>query len=229
MKVKNPSGREYYIQRAKDDRMANWCSRVTPVILEFDGVAANAYADPDRSDWIYIRYNDTMYCHWAKESGGLDLLGETTLQISDPGSTYRKRERTELDEGDNHKGSSFNMESDARSLTREYLDAVVSHLPTLHEAVSVRAADPATNSHEYSSEFGSAVRQIVNEFHARPFMYAFDCLWWMDEGRRLMNEPESLAAAGLETIRKMLVLNWRSDYWDTDNKHWEHIAANGAS
>jgi hypothetical protein len=224
MKVKNPSGREYYIQRAKDDRMANWCSRVSPVRLEFDGVAAEAYADPDRSDWIYIRFNDTTYCHWAKEAGGFDLLGETSLQISDAGRTYRKRDR---DEGDDDKRSSSKKDKDDRSLTREDLEAAVSHLPALREAVTARAAEPATNSHVYSSDFSSVVRQIVNEFHTRPFMYAFDYLSWTNEGRRLMDEPEALAAADLETMRKLLVFHWRSDYWDTDNEHWEHIGATG--
>lgn len=203
--------------------MANWCSRVSPVVLEFDGVRAEAYADPERSDWIYIRFNDTTYCHWAKQAGGFELLGETSLQISDAGRTYRRRHR----EDDEHKGQSIKKNSGDRSLTRADLDAVVSLLPELCEAVTDRAAGPATNSHEYSSDFSSVVRQIVNEFHTRPFMYAFDYLSWMDEGRRLIDDPEGLAAADLETIRKLLVFHWRSDYWDADNEHWESITASG--
>lgn len=232
MKVKNPSGREYYIQRAKDDRMANWCSRVTPVLLEFDGVPAEAYADPDRSDWIYIRFDETTYCNWAKKEGGFDLLTETTLRISDRGRTYRKRDNAEPAEpdhgdGDGDEGSSFEIGTEDRSLAREDLDAVVSHLQVLRDAVAVRAADPATNSHEYSSEFNSVVRQIVNEFHTRRFMYAFDYMSWMDEGQRLMEDHEAIATADLETIRKLLVVHWRSDYWDMNNEHWEQIAASG--
>ncbi|MBK9171390.1 MAG: hypothetical protein IPM28_00050 [Chloracidobacterium sp.] len=224
MKVRNSSGREYYIQRAKDDRMANWCSRVTPVVLEFDGVRADAYADTDRSDWIYIRFNDTTYCHWAKEAGGFDLLDETHLEISDHGRTYRKRDHV----GDNvDNRSSSKSDGDDRLLTREDLEAVVAHLPALKAAVAERDTDPATKGHEYSKDFGSIVRQIVHEFHSRQFMYAFDYMGWMDEGRRLMEDSEGLAAADLETIRKLLVVHWRSDYWDSDNEHWEHIAATG--
>ncbi|MBK7934555.1 MAG: hypothetical protein IPK01_13955 [Acidobacteria bacterium] len=224
MKVRNSSGREYYIQRAKDDRMANWCSRVTPVVLEFDGVQADAYADTDRSDWIYIRFNDTTYCHWAKEAGGFDLLDETHLEISDPGRTYRKRDHV----GSNvDNRASSKSDGDDRLLTREDLEAVVAHLPALEAAVADRDADPATKGHEYSKEFGSIVRRIVHEFHSRQFMYAFDYMGWMDEGRRLMDDSEGLAAADLETIRKLLVVHWRSDYWISDNEHWEHIAATG--
>lgn len=230
MKVKNPSGREYYIQRAKDDRMANWCSRVTPVILEFDGVQAEAYADPDRSDWIYIRFNETTYCNWAKKEGGFDLLTETTLRISDPGRTYQKRdktERSETDDADRDEGSSIEMHTEDRSLRREDLDAVVSLLPALREAVAARADDPEANIHEYSTEFTQVVRKVVDNFHKRRFMYAFDYMSWMDEAERLTNDRGALATADLESLRKLLVVHWRKDYWDNDHTHWEWIAATG--
>ena len=228
MKVKSPSGREYYIQRAKDDRMANWCSRVTPVRLEFDGRPAEAYADPDRSDWIYIRFDETIYCNWAKREGGFDLMNETTLRISDPGRAYRKRasfEPAESDEDDVQ--PSARPQSNDRELTREDLDAVVAYLPALSEAVAARANDPGTSGHEYSSDFSSLVRRIVKEFHSRQFMYAFDYMAWMDEAERLMGDRDALATADLEALRKLLVVHWRRDYWDNDHTHWESIAANG--
>lgn len=223
MKVKNPSGREYYIQRAKDDRMANWCSRVTPVILEFDSETAEAYADPERSDWIYIRFNGITYCNWAKAEGGFDLLNETSLQISDLGRKFRKRASSESNgEADELRRGP----TEDRVLSREDVQAVVEHLPSLREAVASRTAERA-GAHEYSDEFRSVVRSIVNEFHIRPFMYAFDYMSWMDEAKRLTDDHDALAVADLETIRKLLVVHWRSDYWDSSNEHWEYIASSG--
>ena len=220
--------------------MANWCSRVTPVVLDFDGEPAEAYADPDRSDWIYIRFNGTTYCNWAKKEGGFGLLNETTLRISDPGRSYRKHYSTEGSESsesdDDREDSSSQVvvtsskvrrDAEAPQLTREDLEAVVSYLPALRDAVDLRKNDRAAKQHEYSPAFSSAVRQIVNEFHTRRFMYAFDYMSWMDEAERLMGDRDALATADLETLRKLLVVHWRTDYWDNDHNHWEFIATTG--
>lgn len=230
MKVKNPSGREYYIQRAKDDRMANWCSRVTPVILEFDGERAEAYADPERSDWIYIRFNGTTYCNWAKQAGGFDLLNESSLQITDQGRAYRKRMQVEGDDHDDDDGAETKRpraDNEPASLNREDLEAVASYLPELRDAVDTRMNDRDVKEYEYSPEFSSLVRKVVKEFHSRQFMYAFDYMAWMEEAHRLTEDHEAVASIDLETLRKLLVVHWRQDYWDHDHVHWEWLAANG--
>lgn len=230
MKVKNPSGREYYIQRAKDDRMANWCSRVTPVVLEFDGERAEAYADPELSDWIYIRFNGTTYCNWAKQAGGFDLLNESSLQITDQGRACRKRVQVESgdhDDDDRSETKPPRADNEPASLTREDLEAVASYLPELRDAVDARTNDRDLKEYHDSSDFSSLVRRIVKEFHSRQFMYAFDYMAWSEEAHRLTEDHEAVGRLDLETLRKLLVVHWRQDYWDYDHDHWEWLAANG--
>lgn len=224
MKVINSAGREYYIQRAKDGQMAKWCSTVTPIVLEFDGVQAEVYANAELSDWVYISFKDTVYCHWAKEAGGFDLLNECDLRISDHGRTYRKSLNTQ-DDHESVAPSSAN--GDNRSLSYEDIRAVVAYSDELSRLIASRLSDPNTVDHIYSKEFRSVVRKIVKEFHTRNFMYAFDYISWMDEARRLSDDPSTLAVADLETIRKLLVVHWRSDHRDGHKEHWETIAASG--
>lgn len=283
MKVQDPSGREYYLHRAPDDRDRYWSPGVMPIILEFNGERAEAYAEPERSGWIFIRFRGVIYCHSATLAGGFYLLSETSLNITDPGGDEGERLSTiaermqygeeyvtispppaeknsqppgeanrrqsghmgapdaqETDAAQNFTGRAYRKrtsadskkndmrgaESKDRPLTRRDLEAVVSHLPALRDAINARNAEKAA-AHNYSNEFRTVVRAIVNEFYTRPFMYAFDYLSWMDEARRFTDDPQALASADLETIRKILVVHWRSDYWDSTHEFWEHIAASG--
>lgn len=88
MKVKNSTGRQYYLQRSKDDRIAQWCTKTKPVEIEIDGTIVEAYGNPEKSDWIYLRYEGTAYCLWAKDPNDFDFLKESSLRITDRG---RKR------------------------------------------------------------------------------------------------------------------------------------------
>lgn len=228
MKVENSTGREYYLQRSKDNRMAKWCSKTEPSRIEIDGTSVEAYGNPEKSDWIYLRYEGTAYCLWAKDPRDFEFLDETSLRITDRGRSKRsstsKTEATPVRTG---KPSEFQMGKEEEAPTREDLDAVLLHLPRLREQVESRMSDPDTAEGLYSEEFSSSVRQVVKAFFRHRFMFPFNYQPWMEEARKLEENRELLVKADLDTLRKLVVVHWRQDYWDYDNAHWEFIAANG--
>lgn len=228
MKVENSTGREYYLQRSKDNRIAQWCTKTEPAQIEIDGAPVEAYGNPEKSDWIYLRYEGTAYCLWAKDPRDFEFLDETSLRITDRGRSKRsntsKAEPTPVRAG---KSSEFQMGKEEETPTREDLDAVLLHLPRLREEVESRMSDPNIAEGLYTKEFSSAVRQVVKAFFRHRFMFPFNYQPWMDEARKLEENRELLAKADLDTLRKLVVVHWRQDYWDYDNAHWEFIAANG--
>lgn len=228
MKVENSTGREYYLQRSKDNRMAQWCSKTEPARIEIDGTSVEAYGNPEKSDWIYLRYEGTAYCLWAKDPRDFEFLEETSLRITDRG---RPRSNTKKGEPAHPrvagKSPKFQMGKEDETPTREDLDAVLLHLPRLREQVEARTSDPDAAEGLYSAEFSSAVRKVVKALFQHRFMFPFNYQPWMDEANRLVEDRELLAKADLDTLRKLVVVHWRQDYWDYDNAHWEFIAANG--
>ena len=114
-----------------------------------------------------------------------------------------------------------------KALTREDLDAVLVHLPRLRKQVEERKRHADAEDYKYSSEFSSAVRDVVKVFFDRGFIYQFDYQPWMEEATRFEENPELLSKVDLSTLRKLLVVHWRRDYWDWNNEHWEWIAAKG--
>lgn len=110
--------------------------------------------------------------------------------------------------------------------TREDIEAVVRYLPALREQFAVREGDPAFEEGVYSLAFTTAVRQIVRCLFEHKFMFPFNYQPWAENARRLTEDDELLRQSDLGTIRKLLVVHWRQDYWDDENSHWEFIAAN---
>lgn len=212
----NPDGRVYKFYPCQNNT-PQWCLRVAPVSIQIDDEDVDFYADSQKHDYIYFKHSGTDYFIHAKDPADFDVLNEGSLRITHFGRRGRRGSRR-----DNSDETSGDV-----NLTREDLEAVLAHLPELRKAVTDRKNDPAVLTHEYSDEFRSVVRGIVNEFHKRPFMYAFDYMSWMDDAKRLTDDQEAVSTTDLETLRKLLVVHWRSDYWDTNNEHWEYIASTG--
>lgn len=228
VKVANAEGREYYVQRSKDNFFPRWCSTVEPTQIEIDGTAASAYGDPELSNYIYVLFEDTTYCIWAKDPQNFDFLKETALRITDRG---RQRSSTRKSESSvprsAGKTARFQMGSEDDPPKRDDIDAVLRHLPLLRQQAAARAADADASEGLYSAHFSSAVRKVVDAFFQHRFMFPFNYQPWMDEAQKLQENRELLATADLETLRKLVVVHWRQDYWDYDHTHWEYIAANG--
>lgn len=228
MKVENSSGREYYLQRSKDNFMAKWCSTVTPSRIDLDGTTVEAFGDAEKSNYIYLVFEGTTYCLWAKDPRNFEFLEEISLRITDRGRSKRsntsKAEPTPVRAG---KSSEFQMGKEEEPPTREDLDAVLVHLPRLREQVEARRSDPDAAEGLYSEEFSSAVRKVVKALFQHRFMFPFNYQPWMEQARNLEENRELLAKADLDTLRKLVVVHWRQDYWDYDHAHWEFIAANG--
>jgi hypothetical protein len=229
MKVENSSGREYYLQRSKDNFIAKWCSTVTPSRIDLDGTTVEAFGDADKSNYIYLIFEGTTYCLWAKDPSNFEFLAETSLHITDRG-----RPRSDAKVGSAatptrvvERSPKFQMGKDEEPPTREDLDAVLLHLPRVREQVETRAGDPDAAEGLYSEAFSSAVRKVVKAFSQHRFMFPFNYQPWMDDARKIEEDSELLAKADLETLRKLIVVHWRQDYWDYDHTHWESIAANG--
>lgn len=228
MKVANSEGREYYLQRSKDNQIAQWCSKAHPALIEIEGVSVEAYGNPQKSDWIYLRYDGTAYCLWAKDPREFEFLEERSLQITDRGRTRSSTKKVESTrqraEG---KAPKFQMGTEDEPPTREDIDAVLQHLPRLRHQVESRSNDADAADGLYPAPFSSVVRKVVDAFLNHRFMFPFNYQPWMDEARKLEENPELLADADLDTLRKLIVVHWRQDYWDYDHTHWEFIAANG--
>jgi hypothetical protein len=228
MKVANSTGREYYLQRSKDNRIAQWCTKAEPAQIEIDGAPVEAYGNREKSDWIYLRYEGTAYCLWAKNPRDFEFLDETSLRITDRGRPRSKTEETESAQPRvAGKSPKFQMGKEEEPPTREDLDAVLIHLPQLRDLVEARTSDPDAGEGLYSEEFSAAVRKVVKAFFQHRFMFPFNYQPWMEEARNLEENRELLAKADLDTLRKLVVVHWRQDYWDYDNAHWEFIASNG--
>jgi len=229
MKVENSSGREYYLQRSKDNFIAKWCSSVTPSLIDLDGTTVEAFGDAEKSNYIYLVFEGTTYCLWAKDPRNFEFLKETSVKITDRGRAKRsKTKETEpLPPRVPRRSPKFQMGTEGESPTREDLEAVLNHLPQLQEQVEARTSDPDAAEGLYSEEFSSAVRKVVKALFQHRFMFPFNYQPWMEEARKLEEDRQLLAKADLETLRKLVVVHWRQDYWDYDNSHWEFIAANG--
>jgi Family of unknown function (DUF6508) len=226
MKLANASGREYYFQRSRANQMANWCSKVTPVRIEIDGVPVEAYANREKSDWIYLRHEETVFCFWAKEPQDFEFLEETLLHVTDPGR--HKTPGNETGTAKRKTGSpAFRIGKEGEALTRSDLEAVLIHLPQIREQVELRQREPERVDDVYSPEFTAAVRRVVDAFHQNGFMFPFNYQPWLDEARKLEEDQELVGKSDLETLRKLLIVHWRQDYWDHDHNYWEFISANG--
>ncbi|HMO79561.1 MAG TPA: DUF6508 domain-containing protein [Pyrinomonadaceae bacterium] len=228
MKVENSSGREYYLQRSKDNFMAKWCSIVTPSRIDLDGTTVEAFGDVEKSNYIYLVFEETTYCLWAKDPRNFEFLEETSLRITDRGRPRSGTKKASNDQPPRVVGRSpkIQMGKEDELPTREDLEAVLLHLPRLREQVEARAGDPDAAEGLYSETFSSAVRKVVKALFQHRFMFPFNYQPWMDEARKLEENHELLAQADLETLRKLVVVHWRQDYWDYDHTHWESVAAN---
>lgn len=228
MKVANSSGREYYLQRSKDNFLAKWCSTVTPSRIDIDGTTVEAFGDSEKSNYIYLVFEGTTYVLWAKDTRNFDFLQETSLRITDRGRARSKAKKNESSQPrTSAKAPKFQMGEEDQPPTREDLDAVLRHLPRLREQVEARAADPEAADGLYTAQFSSAVRKVVDAFFGHRFMFPFNYQPWMDQAQRLQEDHELVAQADLQTLRKLAVCHWRADYHDYDHTHWESIAANG--
>lgn len=228
MKVANSEGREYYVQPSKDNLLPRWCSTVEPTRIDLDGTVVEVFADRERSNYIYLIFEGTTYCVWAKDPRNFDFLEETSLRITDRGRARSKARRAESSQPrTTGRSPKFQMGEEDEPPTREDLDAVLWHLPRLREQVEARAADPEAADGLYPAKFSAAVRKVVEALFQHRFMFPFNYQPWMDEARKLEEDRELLSKADLETLRKLVVVHWRRDYWDYDHTHWESIAASG--
>src|SRR4051812_37617787 len=124
MKVANSSGREYYLQRSKDNFMAKWCSTIQPSRIDLDGTIVEAFGDADKSNYIYLIFEGTTYCLWAKDRRNFDFLTETSLRITDRGRPRSDTKRPSTQQLSNAAGPSpkIQMGKEDEPPTREELD-----------------------------------------------------------------------------------------------------------
>ncbi len=84
------NGRTYKVGDCKDNRLANWCSKMDkPAKIKVNGVRLNFFANPEKSDYIYIQVGPRNKFIWAKQDNGFDVLKEKSL-----GTGTSKRTRT---------------------------------------------------------------------------------------------------------------------------------------
>lgn len=199
-----------------------------PTRIDLDGTVVEVFADRERSNYIYLIFEGTTYCVWAKDPRNFDFLEETSLRVTDRGRARSKAKKNESSQPrTTGKSPKFQMGNEDQPPTREDLDAVLRHLPMLRQQAAARAADADAAEGLYPAQFSSAVRKVVDAFFQHRFMFPFNYQPWMDEAKKLQENRELLATADLETLRKLVVVHWRQDYWDYDHTHWESIAADG--
>ncbi len=59
--------------------------------------------------------------------------------------------------------------------------------------------------------YNDEVLNFVQDLYDNNIIYSFDWPAWQEEAERLHNDPEALASADLETLRKLLTVHVRKD------------------
>jgi hypothetical protein len=80
---------------------------------------------------------------------------------------------------------------------------------------------------DHCPPFTKAVREFMFCLFREGMLFEFDSMPWAEQLGDKANDPAFIAGVDLLTLRKLLVLCWRADYWDYDHTVWEHLALTG--
>lgn len=94
MIVQNKAGRNYNLAASKGNVMANWTTKEKAVRMDIGGEKVDVFANTEKSNYIYLRHNGTVYCVWAKDPKEFDFLKEKSLKIISASRTRTKKAAT---------------------------------------------------------------------------------------------------------------------------------------
>lgn len=110
----------------------------------------------------------------------------------------------------------FEREPDA--LTLAQVDALLAFLPLIEAPDADFGEGPTLDQVDDKTlpggptQYSGLADRLMNALYENGFVFGFDWMAW-DEGRRILADPELLAAADLCTVRKLLVALARADHF----------------
>jgi len=95
-------------------------------------------------------------------------------------------------------------------ITKENLTAILKYI-SIFEAEGFEPGEPVTDRGMPWYSYSDEVLNFVQDLYDNNIIYSFDWPAWQEEAERLHNDPEALASADLETLRKLLTVHVRKD------------------
>jgi hypothetical protein len=111
-------------------------------------------------------------------------------------------------------------------VTVRNLENVLYHFRQVERQIEQQKVIGIEDEH-HSPHFSKAVRELMLCLFHEGMLFTFDYMPWAEHLGEKKDDPNFIASIDLLTLRKLLVLYWRADYWDYDHTVWEHLALSG--
>ena len=95
-------------------------------------------------------------------------------------------------------------------ITKAYISALLKYIP-IFEGEGFESGEMVAGRGMPYYSYSDEVLNFIQDLYDNNIIYSFDWPAWQDEAENLYNDPEALASADLETLRKLLTAHVRKD------------------